>query len=179
MMLEIEVVAQKMISELSISEQLRFTVGTFKEMLSDPDYLYDDHYMHRHIDGKVHCNFGGSLIRHVLGKEYDCVPYLFFDPVEGPIFSSVVNDMNMLSYGNIRDVFRKTDDKTYKKVFDKTGFEMDRKIGIKDRLDKYIEMADYIKSKGFWASLDKKVLMTLVDKKLKGLSKTGNRRTVS
>ena len=128
------------------SNLLRFTIAQFKEMLFDDKYVYDYSYIHRIIDGKVHCDFGGSIVRFLMGPDWSCEPWILFELKWSPL----VCQANLLAMGNIRDTMRRVDDKLFAKFFKSPVYDpLDNTVDIPQRLGQLEEMADYLQKAGF------------------------------
>ena len=145
-MSEIQNLTIEDIPRVKRSSILKYAVPAFDAMLTVQPYVYDAIYMHRHIGGKIHANFGGGIIRDVMGPDYDCHPDEFFKMP----WSRLVATANIYSYGDIRSTFAKLDDKLYKKFFDVQGFEkFVRGKPVPEQLDTLWELAEFLEGKGF------------------------------
>lgn len=128
------------------SSILYYTVSAFTEMLSDEKYQFDPTYMHRHVAGKVHCNFGGSIIRKVLGPDYNChaTEFLILP------WARFVVVANMFSYNDVRSTFNRINDKLYNKFFKSSGWEpYDLRGDIQTQLPILLDLANHLEEKGF------------------------------
>lgn len=111
------------------SQLLITGIELFKEMLNDPLYTFDDLRIHHVLpDGKVGSNFGGSLIRHLMGPSFHCTPANLFDYP----WATLVCQLNHLRRGEIRACFPRVDDKTYRKFFKKEAYPISSRLETLD-----------------------------------------------
>jgi hypothetical protein len=129
------------------SALLEYNIGLYKEMQQDANYVTEDMDIHTKIGNTVFANFGGALIRSIMGPTFDCTPDNLFKHDWAPL----VCQLNLMRWGNIRGCYPRIDYKTVIKVFGTENFPTgSRLMSIND--DTFLplmhEYLEFLKSKG-------------------------------